>query len=176
MPLSALMLILQNGSGHPYFTHLSCSASSCLLLSLPVLSDHSFPVHFCCNLSRLVLFFYPAQFCSALFWSRALLLARVTPRRLIDPSGCRVDGKHMGSLHSTQKQLLEPSLPMENFYRTSCWNLAGQVLIQICATGLLLYWGLVLHRRVCVHRKCTICVYTFWMTNLWTCIAFKSVC
>jgi len=38
-------------------------------------------------------------FCSALFWSRAGLLARVTPSRLIDPSGCRVDGKHMGSLH-----------------------------------------------------------------------------
>lgn len=54
-----------------------------------------------------------APFCSALFWSREGLLARVTLRRLIDPSGCRVDGKHMGSLHSTQKQLLEPSFPME---------------------------------------------------------------
>lgn len=150
---------------HPVF---SFPSLFCLIIPFLFISVVISPVLYC--------FFSPAQFCSALFWSRALLLARVTPRRLIDPSGCRVDGKHMGSLHSTQKQLLEPSLPMENFYRTSCWNLAGQVLIQICATGLLLYWGLVLHKRVWVHRKCTICVYTFWMTNLWTCIAFKSLC
>ncbi|TNN52554.1 hypothetical protein EYF80_037251 [Liparis tanakae] len=55
----------------------------------------------------------PVLFCSVLIRGRAV------NQRLIDPSGSRLNGKHMASLHSTQKQLLEPSFPMEKFYRTS---------------------------------------------------------
>ena len=45
----------------------SCSAASCLLLSLPVVSDLSLPVQFCCNLPSLVLLFLLLRF--VLLWS-----------------------------------------------------------------------------------------------------------
>lgn len=60
----------------------------------------SFPSLFCPELFFLVLF-YPT-----LFGSRSGLLARVTPCSLKELYGCRVDEKHMGTPHSTPKQLM----------------------------------------------------------------------
>lgn len=85
-----------------------------------VLSHLFFLVKFYYNLPPSCPFLSPAPYCSVQYWSSTGLWARVTPHGLINPSGCRVNGKHMGSFHSTlQKQLPESHIHNGNASQNS---------------------------------------------------------